>query len=51
MSDKYIVYQIESIVNKKLYKQNIIDFDTYKKVENRLSRLAFELQKNNLLER
>lgn len=49
MNEKYIMYQIESIVNKKLYEKQVIDYDDYKSIENKMMKLIFDLEKNDLL--
>lgn len=46
MKEKYIKYQIESIVNKRLYEQQLIDYDKYKSVEDKLTKLLFEFKKS-----
>lgn len=50
MNDKYIKLQIESIVNKILYKKNVIEKNTYERMAVRLDKLLFEENKNNLVE-
>ena len=46
MKDKFIRYNIEDIINQKLYEENIIDENTYKFVKDKLLRLLYELDKN-----
>lgn len=46
MKDNFIKYNIEDIINQKLYEENIIDKNTYKLVKNKLLRLLYELDKN-----
>lgn len=41
--EKYIKYNIELIVNKKLYEQNIIDYKTFILVRDKLNKLLYEL--------
>ena len=41
-----IKYNIEDIINEKLYEEKIIDENTYKFVKNKLLRLLYELDKN-----
>ncbi len=45
MKDKFIKYNIENIINQKLYEENIIDEMTYKLVKNKLLKLLYELNK------
>lgn len=45
MKDNFIKYNIEAIINQKLYEGKIIDEDTYKLVKNKLLRLLYELDK------
>lgn len=42
MNEKYIKLQIESIVNKLLYKKNIIEKNLYKKTSEKVDKLLFE---------
>lgn len=46
MNEKYIKYKIETIVNKILYKKNIIDKNLYKKTLANIDKLLFEENKN-----
>ena len=46
MKDKFIRYNMEDIINQKLYEENIIDESTYKFVKDKLLRLLYELDKN-----
>ena len=46
MKDKFIKYNIEDIINKKLYEEKIIDENTYKLVKDKLLNLLYELDKN-----
>ncbi len=45
MKEKFIRYNIEDIINQKLYEEKIIDESTYKLVKNKLLRLLYELDK------
>lgn len=45
MKDNFIKYNIEDIINQKLYEEKIIDESTYKFVKNKLLRLLYELDK------
>lgn len=50
MSERYIKLQIETVINKLLYKKNIIDKILYEDTSRKLDRLLFEEnKKNNLL--
>lgn len=42
MNEKYIKLKIESIVNKLLYKNNIIDKNIFEKTSIKLDKLMFE---------
>lgn len=46
MKEEFIRYNIEDIINQKLYEEKIIDENTYKFVKNKLLRLLYELDKN-----
>lgn len=46
MKDNFIKYNIEDIINQKLYEEELIDENTYKLVKNKLLRLLYELDKN-----
>ena len=46
MKDNFIKYNIEDIINQKLYEEKIIDENTYKIIKNKLLRLLYELNKN-----
>ena len=43
--DEYVKCQLKLILNKELYEQNKIDYDTYKTVENTLLNRVLELTK------
>lgn len=45
MKDNFIKYNIEDIINQKLYEEKIIDENTYKFVKDKLLRLLYELDK------
>jgi len=45
MKDKFIKYNIENIINQKLYEEKIIDETTYKLVKDKLLELLYELNK------
>ncbi len=45
MKEEFIRYNIEDIINQKLYEEKIIDDSTYEFVKNRLLRLSYELDK------
>lgn len=45
MKEKFIRYNIEDIINQKLYEEKIIDEKTYKLVKDKLLRLLYELDK------
>ncbi len=45
MKDKFIKYNIENIVNQKLYEEKMIDENTYKLVKEKLLKLLYELNK------
>ena len=46
MKDNFIKYNIEDIINQKLYEKKIIDESTYKFVKDKLLKLLYELDKN-----
>ena len=46
MKDNFIKYNIENIINQKLYKEKVIDENTYRLVKNKLLRLTYESDKN-----
>lgn len=50
MKDIYIKLKIESIINKILYVEGVIDEIKYKRVSKKLDKLIFEESKKNLLE-
>lgn len=51
MNDRFIKLQIDAIVNKLLYKKNVIDKTLYEDVSRKIDKLIFEeSKKNNLLE-
>ena len=43
MKDNFIKYNIEDIINQKLYEEKIIDENTYTSVKNKILRLLYEL--------
>ncbi len=45
MNEKYLKLKIEYIINKILYKKNIIDKNTFEKVYIKLDKLIFEENK------
>lgn len=45
MKDNFIKYNIEDIINQKLYEEELIDENTYKLVKNKLLSLLYELDK------
>ena len=45
MSEKYIKLKIETVINKILYKKNIIDKNIYEKTALKLDKLIFEESK------
>lgn len=45
MKEEFIRYNIEDIINQKLYEEKIIDEKTYKLVKDKLLRLLYELNK------
>ena len=53
MKDFFIKYNIEDIINQKLYEEKLIDENTYKIIKDKLLRLLYknarELQANMLL--
>ena len=42
MKDNFIKYNIEDIINQKLYEEQIIDEDTYKIIKEKLLRLLYK---------
>lgn len=50
MNERYVKLQMESIVNKILYKKSIIDNDIYQETSKKLDKLLFEENKKKLLE-
>lgn len=42
MKDKFIKYQIENIINQKLYEEKIINESTYTLVKDKLLRLLYK---------
>lgn len=50
MKDRYIKLKIELVVNKLLYKKNIINKNLYEQTSKKIDKLLFEENKNNLLE-
>ena len=50
MKDRYIKLKIELVVNKLLYKKNIINKNLYEQTSKKIDKLLFEKNKNNLLE-
>lgn len=45
MNEKYIKLQIETVVNKLLFKKDIIEKDIYEETATRIDRLLFEQNK------
>lgn len=48
MNERYIKIQIEIVVNKLLYKKNIIEKDLYEETSRMLDKLLFELDKKQI---
>lgn len=46
MKENFIKYNIEDIINQKLYKEKVIDENTYRLVKNKLLRLIYESDKS-----
>ncbi len=46
MKENFIKYNIENIINQKLYKEKVIDENTYRLVKNKLLRLIYESDKS-----
>lgn len=42
MNEKYLKLKIESVVNKLLYKKNVIDKNIFEKTSTKLDKLMFE---------
>ena len=49
MDEIYIKLKIEAVVNKLLYKKNVIKKNVYEETSKKLDKLLFEEEKNNLL--
>ena len=45
MNEKYLKLKIESVVNKVLYKKNVIDKNVFEKISAKLDKLMFEENK------
>ena len=48
MNEKYLKLKIESVVNRILYKKNIIDKNVFEKTSAKLDKLMFEENKKGL---
>lgn len=48
MNEKYLKLKIESVVNKILYKKNIIDKNIFEKTSAKLDKLMFDGNKKDL---
>ena len=45
MNEKYLKLKIEAVVNKILYKKNVIDKNIFEKISSKLDKLMFEENK------
>lgn len=49
MNERYIKLKIEAVVNKLLYKKDVIEKNIYEETSKKIDKLLFEEEKNNLL--
>ena len=46
MKDNFIKYNIEDLINQKLYEEEVIDENTYKIIKDKLLRLSYKNKEN-----